>query len=187
MSIGRPIPFAQIHLVRPDGSEALGDEEGELVQSGPLVGLGYWEQPEASRARFRPAPPWAKGAGISVWSGDRVRRDAAGLLYFLGRDDDMIKSAGYRISPTEIEQVALAHAAISAAVALGVPDEELGQTISLHVAGKRCFETAVRQHLATELPGYMQPTRLYWHTKFPLTPNGKPDRHALRQTEMGAA
>lgn len=179
-SIGRPIPFAQIHLVRPDGSPVRGSEPGELVQSGPLVALGYWNQPEASRARFRSAPYWTGLSGRSVWSGDRVWQDADGLCYFLGRADDMIKSAGYRISPSEIEDIALAQDGVSAAVALGIADADRGQTIVLHLAGDADCAAVVRQKLEMALPAFMQPDRLVWHAALPTTPNGKPDRQALR-------
>src|SRR3546814_5933037 len=91
--------------MRPDGSPAADDEPVELVHDVPLVAQGYWRDPERTAQRFRPAPLSSRYGGVAVWSGDTVRRDAEGLLYFVGREDAMIKSAGNRISPTEIEDV----------------------------------------------------------------------------------
>src|SRR3546814_16166022 len=79
-------------------------EAGGLVHCGPLVAQGYWRDPARTAERFRPAPAASRYGGMAVWSGDTVRRDARGLLYFVGRDDAMIKSAGNRISPTEVEE-----------------------------------------------------------------------------------
>src|SRR3546814_10904991 len=105
--MGTAIPFAEILVMRPDGSPAADDEPGELVHAGPLVAQGYWRDPERTAQRFRPAPLSSRYGGVAVWSGDTVRRDAEGLLSFVGREDSMIKSAGNRISPTEIEDVAV--------------------------------------------------------------------------------
>src|SRR3546814_8955823 len=115
--MGTAIPFAEILVMRPDGSPAADDEPGELVHAGPLVAQGYWRDPERTAQRFRPAPLSSRYGGVAVWSGDTVRRDAEGLLYFVGREDSMIKSAGNRISPTEIEDVAVQCSGISEAVA----------------------------------------------------------------------
>jgi acyl-CoA synthetase (AMP-forming)/AMP-acid ligase II len=134
-SMGRAIPFAEILVVRPDGSLANDDEPGELVHAGPLVAKGYWRDPERTAERFRPAPPTSVYGGTAVWSGDTVRRDAAGLPYFIGRDDEMIKVSGNRISPTEIEDAAIASGATAEAVAVGVVDPRLGQRIVLVARG----------------------------------------------------
>ncbi len=119
-SIGRAIPFAEILVARPDGSLAGADEPGELVHAGPLVAQGYWRDPERTALRFRPAPAGSSLGGIAVWSGDNVVRGGDGLLRFVGRDDEMIKVSGNRISPTEIEEAAIASGAVGEAVALGV-------------------------------------------------------------------
>src|SRR5690606_27171102 len=110
-------------------------EEGELVHCGPLVAQGYWHDAERTAERFKPAPAASRHGGMAVWSGDRVRRDADGLLYFVGRRDAMIKSAGNRISPQEIEDVALASGLVAEAAAIGVPDARLGQAVHLIVRG----------------------------------------------------
>ena len=107
-SIGRAIPFAEVMVVDGEGEIAAAGEEGELVHCGPLVAQGYWRDAARTAERFRPAPRQSRYGGTAVWSGDRVRRDADGLLYFAGRRDAMIKSMGNRISPTEIEEAVLA-------------------------------------------------------------------------------
>jgi len=172
-SIGRPIPNAELHVVRPDGSECAPGEPGELVHLGPLVAQGYWNSEPGSNRTFA---PWQGRA--AVWSGDRVVQDREGLLYFLGRNDGMIKTSGYRISPGEIEAVALLHPEVRSALATSVPDPEIGEAIILFVEG-RCDTEALTHLLHRSLPSYMHPRRLECVPVFPLTPNGKPDRTAL--------
>lgn len=118
-----------------------------------------------------------------MWSGDRVRRDAEGLLYFVGRRDAMIKSAGNRISPQEIEEAALATGLVAEAVALGVPDERLGQAVHLVVRAARDTSTAEEElphKLMQELPNFMQPKVIHWRDAMPVGPNGKIDRARLQ-------
>ena len=101
-SIGKAIPFAEVLVVRDDGSPCEAGEPGELVHRGALVALGYWNDAEKTAERFRPSPGQPVGIvhpEIAVWSGDSVRRDSDGFLYFVGRKDDMIKTSGYRVSP----------------------------------------------------------------------------------------
>ncbi len=179
-SMGSAIPFAEILVVRPDGSLAGDDEPGELVHAGPLVAQGYWQDAARTAERFKPAPSASRHGGIAVWSGDTVRRDPEGLLYFVGRDDAMIKSAGNRISPTEIEEAAVAVAGVAEAVALGVRDERLGQAVLLLLrAADPDISAAVAAHLKAELPNFMQPRETLVLAQFPRNPNGKIDRVAL--------
>lgn len=179
-SMGAAIPFAEILVVRPDGSLAEDDEPGELVHCGPLVAQGYWQDSRRTAERFRPAPPASGYGGMAVWSGDTVRRDKDGLLYFVGRDDAMIKSAGNRISPTEIEEAAVAIDGVAEAVALGVKDERLGQAVLLLLRGSDPeAPAAVAAHLKAELPNFMQPRTMIMLAHFPRNPNGKIDRVAL--------
>lgn len=181
-SMGAAIPHAEILVIADDGSLAADGEEGELVHCGPLVAQGYWRDPERTAERFRPAPDMSRYGGMAVWSGDRVRREADGLLYFVGRRDAMIKSAGNRISPQEIEEAALATGLVAEAVALGIADERLGQAVHLVVrpsAGKGPNDEALRRILTRELPNFMQPKHIHWRDRLPLSPNGKIDRTAL--------
>ena len=178
-SMGTAIPFAEILVIDDEGNLAGPGEEGELVHCGPLVAQGYWGDAGRTAERFRPAPPMSQYGGTAVWSGDRVTRDAQGLLYFVGRRDAMIKSAGNRISPTEIEEAALATGLVREAVAMGVADERLGQAIHLVVRGSGT-ETEIRAALKKDLPNFMQPSVIRFVDAMPLNPNGKIDRTRLQ-------
>ncbi|APE28876.1 acyl-CoA ligase (AMP-forming), exosortase A system-associated [Aurantiacibacter gangjinensis] len=174
-SIGRAIPFAEILVVDEGGEVA---PQGELVHCGPLVAQGYWQDAERTAERFKPAPAASEFGGTAVWSGDTVRRADDGLLYFVGRSDAMIKSAGNRISPQEIEEVVLATGLVEQAVAFGVPDARLGHAIHLVVCGEGDDE-ALRAALRRDLPNFMQPQDVRWVDAMPLNPNGKIDRSKL--------
>jgi acyl-CoA ligase (AMP-forming) (exosortase A-associated) len=134
-SMGHGIPFAEIMVVAPDGSQAAPGEAGELVHAGPLVAQGYWQDSIRTAERFKPAPAFSQYGGLAVYSGDTVKRDTDGLLYFVGRDDAMIKTSGNRVSPTEIEEAAVESGVVAEACALGRKDERLGAAIGL------CAET----------------------------------------------
>ena len=180
-SIGTAIPFAELMVVREDGSEAASGEEGELVHAGPLVAQGYWNDPERTAERFKLAPKFSKLGGTAVWSGDTLAKGKDGLLRFRGRDDAMIKVSGNRISPTEIEEAALASGAVSDAAAFGVKDERLGQAIVLVAVAKGAgAEQKLQTHFRHELPAHMLPQRIVWKLELPVGPNGKLDRAALK-------
>jgi acyl-coenzyme A synthetase/AMP-(fatty) acid ligase len=181
-SMGKAIPHAEILVIDEAGQVAADNVEGELVHCGPLVAQGYWRDAERTSERFRPAPSGSRYGGIAVWSGDRVRRDADGLLYFVGRRDAMIKSAGNRISPQEIEEAALATGLVIEAVALGVPDPRLGQAVHLvtrAAPGVDDAQEALPRRLAQDLPNFMQPRTIHWREALPVGPNGKIDRTGL--------
>ena len=187
-SMGKAIPFAEVLVVDDQGQIAQDGVEGELVHCGPLVGLGYWRDDKRTTERFRPAPAGSHYGGLAVWSGDRVRRDADGLLYFVGRRDAMIKSAGNRISPQEVEDAARATGLVAEAIAIGVPDPRLGQAVHLVVRAAADADKAVEALpalLAKELPNFMRPQQIHWRAVMPLNPNGKIDRTALA-AELGA-
>ena len=180
-SMGRAIPHAEILVCRPDGSVTADDEPGELVHAGPLVAKGYWRDEERTAQRFKPAPAASRYGGTAVWSGDTVRRDAEGLLTFVGRDDAMIKTAGNRVSPTEVEDVAVASGLIYEAVAFGVPDARLGAAIVLIVRGRdgAADDESLAAYLRQNLPNFMQPQAIEWRSELPRNPNGKLDRVAI--------
>lgn len=180
-SMGRAIPHAEILVCRADGTITADEEPGELVHCGPLVAKGYWRDAERTAERFRPAPRASRYGGMAVWSGDTVRRDANHLLYFVGRDDAMIKTAGNRVSPTEVEDVAIASGSIFEAVAFGVPDARLGAAIVLIVRGKGgvADEAGLSAYLRQNLPNFMQPQSIEWRDVLPRGPNGKLDRVAI--------
>ncbi|MEO8937567.1 MAG: acyl-CoA ligase (AMP-forming), exosortase A system-associated, partial [Burkholderiaceae bacterium] len=142
-SIGKAIPNAEILVLREDGSECAADEPGELVHRGALVGMGYWNDAAKTAERYKPLPRAAHGATtglvlpeIAVFSGDTVRRDADGYLYFVGRRDEMIKTSGYRVSPTEVEEALYATGLLSEVAAFGVAHPVLGQAIVVIAMGK---------------------------------------------------
>ncbi len=180
-SMGKGIPFAEVMVVASDGNEAAPDEPGELVHAGPLVAQGYWQDEARTAERFKPAPAFSNYGGMAVWSGDTVRRDADGLLYFVGRDDAMIKTSGNRVSPTEIEEAAVESGLVAEACALGRKDERLGAAIVLFVRGGGDDE-GLRSHLKATLPNFMQPAEVVWLDAFPKSANGKLDRNILAAT-----
>jgi acyl-CoA ligase (AMP-forming) (exosortase A-associated) len=184
-SIGRAIPHAEVLVCRPDGRIAADGEPGELVHAGPLVTQGYWRDPARTAERFRPAPADSHFGGTAVWSGDTVVRDSDGLLTFVGRTDETIKTMGTRLSPTEVEELAHASGAVAAVVALGIADAAAGQWVRLvasPVAGldPAAAEARLRAHLKREAPPYMQPADVVWLEALPVSANGKLDRAALR-------
>ncbi|OOC51286.1 acyl-CoA ligase (AMP-forming), exosortase A system-associated [Thioalkalivibrio versutus] len=184
-SMGRAIPNAEIQVVREDGSPCAPGEPGELVHRGALVAMGYWNDPERTAERFRPAPGQPSGVPLTemaVWSGDTVRMDADGFLYFVGRRDEMIKTSGYRVSPNEVEEAVYATGLVAEAAALGVEHAGLGQAIVLvalpQAPGLRADDLvdALRPHL----PGFMLPAHVGLCTEpLPRNANGKIDRKAL--------
>jgi acyl-CoA ligase (AMP-forming) (exosortase A-associated) len=183
-SMGTAIPFAEIMVVRPDGVEAAPGEAGELVHAGPLVAQGYWQDAARTAERYKPAPPFSKYGGMAVYSGDTVRRDADGLLYFVGRDDAMIKTSGNRVSPTEIEEAAVESGVITEACALGRKDERLGAVIVLFVRGSDGIDSdeaddRLGAHLKSVLPNFMYPAQIIWLDELPKNANGKLDRNGL--------
>ncbi len=190
-SIGKAIPNAEILVLREDGTECLPDEPGELVHRGALVGMGYWGDAEKTAERYRPLPNGIAGreAGLqvqelAVFSGDTVRRDEEGFLYFVGRRDEMMKTSGYRVSPTEVEEVIYASKRVGECAAFGVEHPVMGQAICVVVtAPDNAGAVDVRDLLAecrARMPAYMVPSQV-WVVPGPLprNPNGKIDRKAL--------
>lgn len=185
-SIGKAIPNAEVLVVHPDGSPCAPGEEGELVHRGPLVALGYWNDTVRTAERFKPAPgpvqAW-RAPELAVWSGDGVVADEEGFLYFVGRKDEMIKTSGYRVSPTEIEEVAYDTGLVRDAVALGIDDLRLGQKIVLvatPTAGAQLDPDALTAMFRQQLPLYMVPAAVLVRAEIPRSPNGKYDRNLIR-------
>ena len=187
-SIGKAIPNAEVLVLREDGTRCEPGEPGELVHRGPLVALGYWNDPEKTAQRFRPLPfpePGLPLPELAVWSGDTVRADAEGYLYFVSRRDEMIKTSGYRVSPTEVEEVVYQTGLVGEAAAVGVPHPVLGQAIALLVMprlGQTLDGAALMVACKAVLPAFMLPA---WvdvrHEALPRNPNGKIDRKLLSE------
>lgn len=185
-SIGRAIPNAEVLVLRPDGSLCDDDEPGELVHRGALVALGYWNDAGRTAERFKPYRSPQRGLMLpemAVWSGDTVRRDADGFLYFIARKDEMIKTSGYRVSPGEVEAVLYAQPAVAEAVAFGSPHAALGQAIVVVALGQPGLALDAATLLAAckpHLPGYMLPHKIVIASEqLPRNANGKIDRNLL--------
>ena len=186
--MGKAIPNAEILVVRPDGTPCAPDEPGELVQRGALVGARLLERSGEDRRALQAG---ARRSGtelplteMAVWSGDTVRTDEDGFLYFVGRRDEMIKTSGYRVSPTEVEEVVYATGLVGDAVAVGAPHPALGEghradrvaarlrrragrraSVCSRIAARGCRPTWCRTHRVA--------------ASLPRNPNGKFDRPAL--------
>lgn len=185
-SMGKAIPNAEIMIVREDGSECDANEPGELVHRGPHVSLGYWNDTAKTAERFKPAPGGLSGLVLqemAVWSGDTVKRDEEGFLYFVGRRDEMIKTSGYRVSPMEVEEACYQAAEeIAEVVVTGVPDVELGQAIVLLLVLKENTSLSAQDVInkcKKAMPNFMHPKHTEVHSALPRNPNGKVDRSLL--------
>jgi len=190
-SIGKAIPNAEILVLREDGTPCGPDEPGELVHRGALVGMGYWNDAEKTAERYKllasDAPGRSPGLQLpeyAVFSGDTVRRDAEGFLYFIGRRDEMMKTSGYRVSPTEVEEVLYATQLVGECVAFGVDHPTLGQAIQVIAtppAGATELDMAALQaECRSRMPAYMVPAGIEPAVgPLPRNPNGKIDRKLL--------
>lgn len=185
-SMGKAIPNAEVMVLRPDGSECAPNEPGELVHRGALVSLGYWNDPQKTAERFKPVRPAHHGLPLvemAVWSGDTVRADEEGFLYFISRNDEMIKTSGYRVSPTEVEEVLYGREHVGEAAALGIAHPVLGQAIVVVVSARDGAALDAEKLLAAckpHLPNYMLPNRIIVREgSLPRNPNGKIDRKLL--------
>ena len=185
--IGKAIPNTEIMVINKEGRECAPEEPGELVHRGPTVAMGYWGNEEATRKAYRPNPlasPELLGVERVVYSGDTVRRDEEGFLYFIGRDDAMIKSQGYRLSPEEVENLLIGSGLVHEACAFGVEDPEVGQLVMAVVSFRdgAALEDAVervREHVIKNGPPYMVPKEIFVLDELPKTGSGKIDRKGI--------
>ena len=192
-SIGKAIPNADVLVLREDGSPCAPHEPGELVQRGALVAMGYWNDSEKTAERFKPLSSQAPGREvglvlpeIAVFSGDTVRMDEEGFLYFIGRRDEMMKTSGYRVSPTEVEEILYNTQMVGECCAFGVEHETLGQAIHVIVTPPTGGTVEVERLLAecrSRMPAYMVPSQITVREgPLPRNPNGKIDRKSLSST-----
>jgi acyl-CoA ligase (AMP-forming) (exosortase A-associated) len=187
-AMGQAIPNAECWVVDPDLGVCGPGQEGELVHRGALVSLGYWGRPEDTAAKIRPCAQLAHLIGDEpvVWSGDIVRVDEDGDFWFVGRRDGMIKCSGFRLSPTEVEEIAHASALVGEAVAFGVEDEALGEAVHLVVTpaasaapSAKTAEVdipALERYFRSHMPHYMVPRAIHVRATLPRTASGKIDR-----------
>ncbi|CAA9456307.1 MAG: Long-chain-fatty-acid--CoA ligase [uncultured Rubrobacteraceae bacterium] len=184
--IGKAIPDTEIMVITKEGKEAAPGEPGELVHRGPTVAMGYWGNEEATAKAYRPnplAPPELLGVERVVYSGDTVTRDEEGYLYFLGREDAMIKNQGYRLSPEEVENLLLGSGLVHEACAFGVENPAVGHdvvaVISLKDGGGDGAIDSVREYAIKNGPPYMIPKEIIVRDELPKNANGKIDRKGI--------
>jgi len=182
-SIGRSIPDCQVMVLDEQGEECAPNVVGELVHRGTTVTKGYWRDPENTAKSFRTHPCFP--GETLVFSGDKVYRDDEGFLYFVARGDDMIKTKGFRVSPTEVEAEVTRHEEIVDAVAFAIANISVGEDIGCAyttVSGQPLPEALLKQYLKANLPNHMVPAVLLHFDAFPITGNaGKLDRKTIKQ------
>ena len=184
--IGKAIPNTEIMVITKEGKEAAPGEPGELVHRGPTVAMGYWGNEEATRRAYRPnplAPPELLDVERVVYSGDTVERDAEGYLYFLGREDAMIKNQGYRLSPEEVENLLLSSGLVHEACAFGVENPAVGQDVIAAISLRNGVEEGavdrIREYAINNGPPYMIPKEILVRDELPKTGSGKIDRKGI--------
>jgi len=177
-SIGKAIPECEMMVVKDNGELAEAGETGILVHRGPTVSMGYWKRPDATAKVIRSNPLKQDDTGVDLvcYSGDLVRIDEDGFLYFVGRNDAMIKSSGYRISPSDVEEALMATGHFAQAAVIGIPDPTIGKRVHAIVVAKAEGELdtrAILKQLGQDLPNYMVPRQIEVLDALPKTPNGK--------------
>lgn len=188
-SMGKAIPDTEILVLNEKGEICKPGEPGELVHRGPTVSLGYWNRPEDTARALRPnplLPPEMGDCERVCYSGDVVKKDEDGFLYFIGRRDTMIKSSGVRISPTEVEEVLFQTGKLRGAAVIGVPDDVLGQVVKAFVVprdGDALDTDALLAACSEKMPRYMVPKFIETLPELPKTSSGKVDYPALRRRE----
>ena len=179
-AIGKPVPGHDVGVIRPDGSICDDEEIGEIAvrRPNPVMFLSYWNRPEATMSKFM---------GDWLLTGDRARRDSDGYVFFLGRDDDVISSAGYRIGPVEIEDSLLRHPAVANAAAVGKPDFLRGEIVKAFIVLKPGFSPSpdlaqdIQSQVKTRLSAHEYPREIEFAAELPLTTSGKIIRRLLRE------
>ena len=202
-SIGWAMPETEIFLVDSDHQLCAVGEPGMLVHAGPTVAMGYWRNTSATAQVFRPDPRHSvkhpssnSGSSVDhsspkvVYSGDYAVQIADGSFRFLGRKDALIKSCGYRISPTEVEGALLSHPTVQSAAVIGIPDELLGQRV--HAICVATDSTQMEAHVvlravAKRLAAHQVPRALEWVKELPLTSHGKIDYQQLQAERVDVA
>ncbi len=184
-SMGRAVPGHRVAVLDADGNEVGPGEEGDIAvaRPDPVMFLAYWNKPEATAAKFRRAPD----GGEWLLTGDRGSRDAEGYFRFVGRDDDVITSGGYRIGPGEIEDCLLRHPAVALAAAVGVPDPLRTERVKAFVvlaeghAPSEALAAEIQDWVKTRLAAHEYPREVEFLDALPMTTTGKIVRRELRQ------
>ena len=178
-SVGKAIPGTEIYLLSPDGAPVPPGETGVLHVRGPHVMLGYWKRPDLSAYMLKPGKLPSEHV---LCTQDFFRMDADGFLYFVGRNDDIIKTRGEKVSPVEVENALHGIAGIREAAVVGVPDEVLGQAIRAYVVvepGVVLSDKQIRAVCLTRLENYMVPKEVIIVAELPKTTTGKVSKKLL--------
>lgn len=178
--IGRPVPGHDVAVIRDDGTPCDIDEPGQIAirRPDPVMFLGYWNKPEATAEKF---------IGDWMTTGDRGYRDADGYIGFVGRDDDLITSSGYRIGPVEIEDCLIKHPAVALAAVIGKPDPVRTEIVVAFLVLKPghspsdALAEEVRRFVRERLSAHEYPREVHFIPEMPLTTTGKIIRRELRQ------
>ncbi|GAB4483009.1 MAG: AMP-binding protein [Burkholderiaceae bacterium] len=197
-AMGRPYPGHRVALIDDDGREVKDGEVGEVAihrrdihgDLDPVFFLEYWRNPEATRRKFTgdPTDSWCR-------TGDLATRDGDGYLWYQGRADDMFKSAGYRIGPSEIENCLLKHPAVANVAVVPKPDAERGAVVKAFVVlsdayrerGDERLIAELQAHVRGKLAPYEYPKEIEFIEQLPMTTTGKVQRHVLRELEKQRA
>src|SRR5260370_40516392 len=181
--MGRPTPGHRVEVVAPDGRPLPVGESGVIAvqRPDPVMFLGYWNNPEATEAKFAPG-----GDGEWCLTGDVAVQDVDGYIWYKGREDDLISSGGYRIGPTDIEDCLMKHPAVLMAAAVGHPDKVRGEIVRAFVmpqpgvAASAALADEIRAFVGQRLAWYQAPREIVFVDELPLTATGKIIRRELR-------
>lgn len=179
-SMGKPVPGHTVGIIRDDGTPCEVGELGQIaaLRPDPAMFLGYWNQDDATASKF--VGNWMKTGDQGTW-------DADGYIHFVGRDDDVITSSGYRIGPGEIEDCLISHPAVAIAAVVGKPDALRTEVVKAFVVLKRGFEASpilaaeIQDHVRTRLSAHEYPREVAFVDELPLTTTGKIIRRLLRE------
>lgn len=177
-SVGKPLDGTRIVLIGEDGHAVAQGETGQLVVSGPHVMQGYWQDPAATCHALRTLP--GRG-GVWLHTGDLFRMDAEGYLYFVGRNDDMLKVRGEKVAPRQVEAALMAHPGVIDAVVVGLPDPVAGHVLHAVVvrSSDALDERELLRHCARALPDVMVPKSVEFRSELPKTASGKVARRLV--------
>jgi acetyl-CoA synthetase len=178
-AIGKPVPGHDVAIIREDGSVCAPGEQGQIAvrRPDPVMFLGYWNRPEATAAKF---------IGDWMTTGDQGYADADGYVFFVGRDDDVITSSGYRIGPGEIEDCLLRHPAVAIAAAVGKPDALRTEIVRAFIVLRQGFAASealaadIQAYVRTRLSAHEYPREITFVDELPMTTTGKIIRRLLR-------
>jgi acetyl-CoA synthetase len=181
-AMGRPIPGHDVRIVDDHGDEVATGETGQvgIRRRDPVMFLGYWNNPAATEAKY---------AGEFLLTGDLAKRDEQGFIWFVGRSDDLITTAGYRVGPAEIEECLLKHPAVALAAVIGVPDPIRTESIKAFLvlkpgrAGNGALAREVQDFVKTKLAAHEYPRAVEFVDALPMTTTGKIMRRELRSRQ----